>query len=217
MAELGSITVSSSNLGASIIQKAERTVSKPGTVLLPAILLSAVLAELPSDVEVTVEGDGVKPSVVRFSGGKCKFPALELESFPGIEAMPLPQFSLNTKTLAALVERVEFASVNKFKYGVMSILLQSAETSLRAVATDGLRIAVADAAGGPAEDFQIQLPKTSPSSFKELPGEEKSVDVAESETSVFFQSAGVQVVSRKPVTKFPNYKSIRTKDSTPQK
>lgn len=197
--------ISGSDLGMSMIQTVDITLKseQAGTLLLPAKKISEIIANVPSNAVVSIDDEG---GVLNIKAGKYKgkIPTVAANLFPAIEARPETQFVINKAALKSVIEKVEVAAPTKAgRHSVASILLESNATTLRAVASDGFRIAIADQAGAGGGEFSIQLPKTLLGVLKEIPG--VGVQFSESETNFFFLGEKEQILIRKPTTKFPAY------------
>ncbi len=200
-------TAYASDLGMTIIQQFEikaLTDAPNGAVsfLLPAKLIQEVLNSLAAretlTVDVTEKGLVVKSG--KFTG---KVPTLPVDQFPAVEVKPPTKFSIKNNVLKQLINRVEPAVPSKEgKFSIPVIHIEGTDTLLRAVATDGFRIAIADAPG--IGVFSIDLPKTALPILKSLTGEE--IQFSETETKYFFTSEKENVlVQKSPSIKFPPY------------
>lgn len=206
-------TISSSDLGISMIQSVTLEADQAGAFLLPTEVVADMLSCFPSDAEVTLESETVtesKGKIVReailLNCGrfKAELPGVLLSLFPAFDQKPETQYIFNTDALKTLIERVDFAAPDKAgRHSVPSVQIESDDTKLRAVATDGHRIAVADAPGQGAGNFSFQLPKTALGLIKALPG--ATIAFSQSENNFFFQGDAEEILIRKPTAKFPPY------------
>ena len=206
--------ISGSDLGMSMIQSVEIALvsDQAGALLLPVKTVADILAPLVSDAQVVIETEG-ETITLKCAKLKVKLPGTPLAQFPAIEPKPETQFHIKTSALKEIIARVEYAAPAKGgRQSVPSVLLESNDTTLQAVATDGFRIAIAKVAGAGAGTFSIQLPKTLLGLLKELPGE--AIAFAESENNFFFVGDGEQILIRKPNTKFPPYQRVLVQEYT---
>jgi DNA polymerase III subunit beta len=196
---------SGTDLGMSIITtfKIEESDQPSGSMLLPAKLTQNFVSRLKTD-SVTLSTDGASVRLRAGKGFDALIPGIPSEQFPVIESAPPGKFVLNLASLKKLIEQVESAAPSKeSRFAIPVIQLESNETRLRAVATDGFRIGIADAAGNNGV-FELQLPKTVLSNLKALKGD--TVKFSESETNLFFVAEGTHLLVRKSPAKFPAYK-----------
>jgi DNA polymerase-3 subunit beta len=106
-----------------------------------------ILRTLPSDQVVSLTASGAK---LTLQGGKSRFTlqTLPAEDFPLVnEAVDFgPAFSVPQKTLKALIDQVHFAmAVHDIRYYLNGILFVAEGKTLTLVATDGSRLALAQA------------------------------------------------------------------------
>ena len=124
---------------------------EPGATTVPAHLLYDIVRKLPdgSEVKLQTNGEGTQMTV---SSGRSNFKlqCLPEADFPDITAGALSHsFSLSAADLLRLIERTQFAiSTEETRYYLNGIYLHTMEAdgdlSLRAVATDGHRLARAE-------------------------------------------------------------------------
>ncbi|VVB51620.1 Uncharacterised protein [uncultured archaeon] len=203
-------TLSALDLGMAIIQTISVALvsTELGTILLPARVLSQLLAPLPSDAVVTIENQD-KTIVVK--SGKllkeAKLPGMDVALFPAIDPRPATTANFNSAAFKKVIGRAEFAAPTKQgRSTVPSVLLESTAAYLRGVATDGARVAVADVKGAGAGELSIQLPKSFLAVLKEITGE--VIQFSQSENNLFFATESETMFVRVPTTKFPPYQKV---------
>lgn len=212
-------TASGSDLGMSIVTSFPISASADSScsVLLPAKRVQDFLSSLGGkDREtITITNDG---TAVQIKAGKfkAKVPSLPIEQFPVFEQRPPVQAVISLGTLKMLIRKVESAVPSKEgRYSIPVILLESGKNILRAVATDGFRIAIADAIAAIPE-FKLFLPKIALPILSDLSGED--VEFSESETNYHFKTPTAQLLVRKSPAKFPSYeKALEKATSFPSK
>jgi DNA polymerase-3 subunit beta len=114
-----------------------------------------ILRTLPADQVVTLTANGAK---LTLQGGKSRFTlqTLPSEDFPLVnEAVDFgPAFSVPQKTLKSLIDQVHFAmAVHDIRYYLNGILFVAEGKTLTLVATDGSRLALAQA------ELETDIPK----------------------------------------------------------
>lgn len=206
--------VTGTDVGASIIQDLAITLDSDDyeTVLLPAAKLLAIVSQLPSDTLLTIETDGTKPLKLSAKSPKYKasVPSKDATDYRQIAIPTANQATtkLKTKSVVSLIDRVSVAAPTKDQKQVTaSLLFEGDGKTLVAVATDGFRIAVANAVeSAHGEPISIQVPKTVVGLLKNVPGDE--IVFTQSETNLFFKTPTELVVISKPISKFPPYKVV---------
>lgn len=120
------------------------SVESAGSILLPArYLLEVVRAVGRGEITCGVEPD---TNQVIISQGRAVFrlTPIPADGFPEVVATPSDVFGVNTADLLALLRKVSFAaSREEARYVLTGVYLAAEGKSLRAVATDGYRLAIA--------------------------------------------------------------------------
>lgn len=121
--------------------------------------------------------------------------------FRMLSPMPAVSNQVSLKFLKRLLEQVTFAAPNKEGvYAVAAVKVESDGTQLRAIATDGYRIAIAEAQGDFGV-FSLLLPKSFVPLLTRRGG--AMVRIASSECSNFFETENALIEFSKPTVKFP--------------
>jgi DNA polymerase III sliding clamp (beta) subunit (PCNA family) len=206
---LNQATISGTTLGMSIVQPFEVVDGEPGSFLLPLkqtrellkrhVGGTAIIETVPSDDR------GHDRCVIKVGTFTMTFSSDRLVLFPRLDEMPKATHTISLKFLKRVVARVEAACPPKAgRHALSDIQLTSDGTRLSAVATDGNRIAIADAPGDWGT-FSMQLPKDVVPVINRRVG--ATVQFAESEVNYFFRTdSGVVFQCRKPTKAFPNYR-----------
>jgi DNA polymerase-3 subunit beta len=170
-------------------------------------LSATVDAKRLSDIARRLSGDTVtmelKDGKLVVKAGRSRFtlPTLPVEDFPRLDAgVPDVEFNLD---FAALVAPVKFAMSNEAtRYYLCGIHLHEAEGKLRAVATDGHRLAHNTVAGAVLPYGVIIPAKTigvAPTG---------QVDVSLSKSKIRFATADTIIVSKLIDSTFPDYQRV---------
>ncbi|HKW34428.1 MAG TPA: hypothetical protein VJN92_15565 [Candidatus Acidoferrum sp.] len=192
-------TLSASNLTMSIFQAFEVVDGDTGSFLLHAKEAHAFLKR-HKDGTATVEVDA-KHVTIKIGQASMKIKAMAVDQFPALESMPEVKYTFSLKFFKRILAKVEAAVPDKAgRHSVPTVKIESDGSKLRAVASDGYRIAIADAPcdGGV---FELQIQKMCLPVFKRREG--AWFHFAESDTNFFFRTEGVVLSIRKPQTKFP--------------
>lgn len=145
-----------------MLATARAAVSDPAPCTLPARKLLDIVKALPSGIEVRLEADQERGHV---SAGRSRFDlmALPAEGFPEQESLPgSEEVELPAGGLADLLERTAFAmAVEDVRYYLNGLLLEFRIDEVRAVATDGHRLALAHMGleSGLVEPRQVVVPR----------------------------------------------------------
>ncbi len=114
-----------------------------GAITVPARKLMDICKSLPEDSEITFQQEDQR---VIFRSGRSRFTlsTLSANEFPNIEEESAAHsFSINQSRLRRLIDRTGFAMAQQdVRYYLNGMLLEVREHALRAVATDGHRLAM---------------------------------------------------------------------------
>jgi DNA polymerase-3 subunit beta len=120
-------------------------IGQPGAVTAPARKLVDICRALPDGSSLTLS---VSDDQLHIDTGKSHFTlsTLPVDEYPDMEkAEQLRNFTVVQRDLRRLLESVAFAMANQdVRYYLNGLLLETTDDGLRAVATDGHRLALAD-------------------------------------------------------------------------
>lgn len=142
----GVLELTTTNLELVIRLPMTATVFVPGAAAVPFRVLVDTLKEI-GDEKVTLETDALR-FIVRFSTGQASLFAHTAEEFPLVPVTPDEEMGmrLSAGNLSRLIARTIFAASGKDDRPVLTGVLmeiEAEEKTLRGVATDGFRLAVA--------------------------------------------------------------------------
>jgi DNA polymerase-3 subunit beta len=184
-----------------------------GQVTVPARKLMDIVRNLPGDAVLNLrqEGDRI---VIKAGPSRFSLATLPAEDFPtadDIEAthrFPLPQAQLRW-----LIEKTHFAmAVQDVRYYLNGLLLELEPQQLRAVATDGHRLALAGlrAAEGWGEATQVIIPRKGVQEMLRLldSDEETPVEVDLGAGHIQVNLDGIRFTSKLIDGRFPDYPRV---------
>jgi DNA polymerase-3 subunit beta len=183
--------------------------------------LADILRALPTGQTVSITAAQNKLTV---QGGRSRFTlqTLPAADFPQVqEASDYgPAFSLDSSVLKTLIEQVEFAmAANDIRYYLNGVLMQVEGGLLTLVASDGNRLALAEAAVDLDLPRQaVILPRKTVQELLRLlreqggevqaEGKPKPIEVRLAAAQVHFKLGAISFVSRLVEGKFPNHQSV---------
>jgi len=214
----GEVSLTATDLDLEIIEKAGANVSADGSTTVPAHTLFDIVRKLPDGAEVALalDAEGNRLSV---DAGRSHFTlaCLPKEDFPEMSGGDLPhRFTLAASELNRLIDKARFAiSTEETRYYLNGIYLHVADgedgTRLRAVATDGHRLALVEqdlpegAAGMPG----VIVPRKAVGEMGKLIDEyEGGVEVALSDTKMRFSFSDTVLTSKLIDGTFPDYNRV---------
>ena len=178
---------------------------------LPARKLADIVRALPEGALVEVEAGGDRVAV---RAGRSRFTLLALppEEFPVVETVePRTSLAVPSATLRRLLERTHFAmAVQDVRYYLNGLLLEAAPGQLRAVATDGHRLAYCEAAleQDPGAGVQIIVPRKGVVELLRLLDGEGEVRLEIGANHVRVAADGRELTSKLIDGRFPDYQRV---------
>jgi DNA polymerase-3 subunit beta len=175
-----------------------------------------ILRSMPSDQTVTLSASQSK---LTLSGGKSRFTlqTMPADDFPLVQESADfgPQFSVPQKTLRGLVAQVHFAmAVHDIRYYLNGILFVAEGRSLTLVATDGHRLALAQATlDADIPKQEVILPRKTVLELQRLlKDDDSSIEMRFAPNQAKFSFAGMEFVSKLVEGKFPDYNRVIPKN-----
>jgi DNA polymerase-3 subunit beta len=215
------------DLDVGLRSQCEASVSKTGTMTLPARKLFEIVKALPeTDVRIEQDKAGVKVAADRFESRMSTLPPDEFPNIPGA-APGGAQEVLPVDALRQMVSKTQFAITGEdTRYFLNGGLLVLKSDAMNLVATDGHRLALVSvprpadperpaAKGEAAEEIRIILPKKTLQELGRLIAEsQEPVTLTRSENHLFFEAGRRVLISRVIDGQFPAYDRVipRTND-----
>jgi DNA polymerase-3 subunit beta len=217
-ADGGALSFSATDLDMEILDEAAAAVQASGQITAPAHTLYEIVRKLPegADVELRYTPDDPRLQV---AAGRSKFnlPVLPAGDFPVMTQDGLSgRVGLGAEDLVRLIDKTRFAiSTEETRYYLNGLYLHTVsdggEAKLRAVATDGHRLALAEM---PAPEGAAGLPgvivprKTVQEARRLLDDCGETVDVQLSQAKVRLEFGGATLTSKVIDGSFPDYMRV---------
>jgi DNA polymerase-3 subunit beta len=212
-AEGSKLTMKATDLDLEVTESVPAEVARGGATTVPAHILYDIVRKLPDGAEVSLDtGDG---SQLALRSGRSNFTlqVLPETDFPDLTTGEFPvRFSLPALALKKLIDRTQFAiSTEETRYYLNGIYLHVVDdkaAKLRAVATDGHRLAQLDlpAPKGAAGMPGVIVPRKTVAEVQRLledAGEEIEVEL--SPAKIRFSLGSVVLTSKLIDGTFPDY------------
>ncbi len=214
----GGLKCAATDLDLEITETAPATVSQPGAATAPAHTLYEIVRKLPEGAEIEIALSSGDPRL-ELKAGRSRFqlPSLSPSDFPVLSAEGLTHsFNLPAAALARLIDRTRFAiSTEETRYYLNGVHLHAqtadGQKLLRAVATDGHRLALAEldlpegAAGMPA----VIVPRKTVAEVRRLLDDaDEDVSVSISEAKIRFEIGAAILTSKLIDGAFPDYERV---------
>ncbi len=212
----GAVRFRATDLDIEVQETAPATVEKPGATTAPAHVLHEIARKLPDGAEVTL--DAKEDGRLEVSAGRSRFslPTLPREDFPVMaSATYATSYPIPAPVLRRLFEKASFAiSTEETRYYLNGVFLHAPEggaPTLRAVATDGHRLARIDAdlPEGAAGCPGVIVPRKTVGELRKLLEDDEAViGVSVSETKIRFESGPLTLTSKVIDGSFPDYTRV---------
>ena len=222
-ADGGSLALAATDLDMEILDEALAAVGTGGQITAPAHTLYEIVRKLPDGADIELRFSGEDPRLA-VAAGRSRFnlPVLPAGDFPVMSNEGLSdKITVEAAALARLIDRTRFAiSTEETRYYLNGLYLhtvvENGETRLRAVATDGHRLALADM---PAPEGAAGLPgvivprKTIQEARRLLEDADGTVDLQISQAKVRFEFGRAALTSKVIDGSFPDYMRVIPKDN----
>ncbi len=156
----GELTVTGSDLEVEMRSRLFADVHEEGETTVPARKMFDICKALPDGSLITIQ-QGADDSKVTVSANRSRFSlsSLPADEFPLIEGVQaVNSLHVKTEDLSRLLQQTAFAMANQdVRYFLNGLLLELDEGAIRCVATDGHRLALAEAAFDQEEQVKHQI------------------------------------------------------------
>jgi DNA polymerase-3 subunit beta len=227
-ADRDGLSFSATDLDMEIVDDGLAQVDQPGQITAPAHTLYEIVRKLPEGADVSLGFTGDDPRL-QIQAGRSKFnlPVLPAGDFPVMsnDGLSTP-IAIDANDLIRLIDKTRFAiSTEETRYYLNGLYLHTVMddgvAKLRAVATDGHRLALAEmpAPEGAAGSPGVIVPRKTINEIRRLLDDAgESVDVQISQAKVRFEfarvgSKGAALTSKVIDGSFPDYLRVIPRDN----
>src|SRR6186713_1348344 len=217
-AEKGKLGLRATDLDLEVVETIPADVSPAGSTTVPAHMIYDIVRKLPEGSQIVLDSSGDRASLtIRAGRSRFSLQTLPESDFPDLAAGEMThKFALSAEDLKRLIDKTQFAiSTEETRYYLNGIYLHVAGSgksqTLRAVATDGHRLAQTDlpvpagAAGMPG----IIVPRKTVTEVQRLiEDNEAEVSVELSSAKIRFTIGNVVLTSKLIDGTFPDYQRV---------
>ncbi|MHB8527927.1 MAG: DNA polymerase III subunit beta [Caulobacteraceae bacterium] len=214
----GALAFQATDLDMEIADQATAQVDSPGQITAPAHTLYELVRKLSEGADVSLRLDGDDPRLqVQAGRFRSNLPVLPAGDFPTMSSDNLSApITTDTGELIRLIDKTRFAiSTEETRYYLTGIslhtVIEEGRPTLRAVATDGHRLALADmpapegASGAPG----VIVPRKTIQEARRLMDDAgESIQVSLSAQKVRFDFGGATLTSKVIDGSFPDYPRV---------
>ncbi len=213
----GALAVTATDLEVELVAQAGVTVESEGEITVSGRKLLDICRALPegADIDISVSGEKL---IIRSGRSKFSLATLPAAEFPTIEDIKAGQtITVEQKMLSQLIEKTHFSMAQQdVRYYLNGMLLETSGNQLRAVATDGHRLALCEIKieGASFEDQQVIVPRKGVLELQRLMDGKGSLNIELGSNHVRIQLEGIRFTSKLIDGRFPEYDRVIPKETS---
>lgn len=211
------LLVTATDLEVELVAQAEVVVETGGEITVSGRKLLDICRALPegSEIDISVSGEKL---VVRSGRSKFTLITLPASEFPTIEDIKAGQIiKVDQKDLGRLIEKTHFSMAQQdVRYYLNGMLLETGGKHLRAVATDGHRLALCEIEieGADMDEQQVIVPRKGVLELQRLMSGSGSLNIELGVNHIRIQLEGIRFTSKLIDGRFPEYDRVIPKESS---
>jgi DNA polymerase-3 subunit beta len=211
------LKLTATDLEVELQAQAVTAIDEPGDITLPARKLLDICRTLPDEAKISIT---VKNDKAQIQSGKSRFTlaTMPASEFPVVEKIKSARkFSLPQNELHRMLELTSFSMAQQdVRYYLNGLMLEPAEGVLRAVATDGHRLAMCELATdvGDSTDQQVIVPRKGVQELQRLLDDtDDAVQVEIGSNHIRITTSELRFTSKLIDGRFPDYQRVIPKDA----
>jgi len=219
VAKDGNVAVTATDLEVELVANAEVEVEGAGEVTVPGRKLLDICRALPQEASLSIALSGEKLAI---KSGRSKFSLTTLPAadFPTVEDINAGQtIGLPQATLCKLLDKTHFSMAQQdVRYYLNGLLVETDGKYLRAVATDGHRLALCQVqlGGKKMPEQQVIVPRKGVLELQRLMSGEGDVDLQMGSNHIRIELEGIRFTSKLIDGRFPEYERVIPQDTDNQ-
>ncbi|NNF16430.1 MAG: DNA polymerase III subunit beta [Gammaproteobacteria bacterium] len=210
-----SLSVTATDLEVELMAEASVDVQQEGDITVPGRKFLDICKALPDGANITVSQSGERV-IVRSGKSRFTLSTLPASEFPVVEGIGGQQtVEIEQAELRRLLEKTQFAMANQdVRYYLNGLLLELGKKQVRAVATDGHRLAMCDVQleHGGNTDKQVIVPRKGVLELYRMLGE-GPIRLVIGDNHVRAEFDGIRFTSKLIDGRFPEYQRVVPKKS----
>ncbi|MDF0535349.1 DNA polymerase III subunit beta [Shewanella sp. A32] len=185
-----------------------------GRTTVPAKKLLDIVKSLPEQTEVKIEQQENK-WLLRCGRSRFSLATLPAEEYPNVESFqPNISFTIKQGTLKSIIEATQFSMANQdVRYYLNGLLFETEGNVLRAVATDGHRLALSHRMlEASLPENQVIVPRKGVMELARLlDAEDQDIEIAIGDNAIRATTAAAVLTSKLVDGRFPDYRRVLPK------
>lgn len=206
------LTLTGTDLELELVTRVDAAVEQPGATTIPARKLLDICRGLPDEANLAFEMQGQR---IKVTSGRSRFmlATLPATEFPFLdEIIDGQKVELQQGTLKRLFDRTHFAMAHQdVRYYLNGLLLVVRADRVRAVATDGHRLALSDAPAetGVVAELQVIVPRKAVTELQRLLQDSgAAITITLTDNHLQVQLPEIQFTSKLIDGRFPDYERV---------
>jgi len=210
------ISLTATDLEIELVTTLNMVADEPGETTLPARKLLDICKALPDDSNISISVDSNK-AIIKSGRSRFSLSTLPAEDFPALDSInTVAEFDLPQTTLKELIDKTSFAmALQDVRYYLNGLLLEVSTGLLRAVATDGHRLAYCEKQADCklAEIKQVIVPRKGIQELVRLLGNsDEPIKIILGSNHLRVEVGGIRFTSKLIDGRFPDYNRVIPED-----
>jgi DNA polymerase-3 subunit beta len=205
------LSITGTDLEVELVAASEVDVQQAGDVTVPGRKLLDIFRALPEDARVTLTTEGERV-VVRAGRSRFTLSSLPAAEYPVVEEINAQQtLTVSQAEFRRLIDKTHFSMAQQdVRYYLNGLLLETDTKLLRAVATDGHRLALCETAldGKAKTAQQVIVPRKGVLELQRLLGADGPLELAIGSNHIRAQIGDVRFTSKLIDGRFPEYSRV---------
>jgi DNA polymerase-3 subunit beta len=202
------LSLTGTDLEVELVCTRELQVQQAGDITVPGRKFLDILKALPDGVDVTISTDGDR-LVIKAGRSRFTLATLPAAEFPLVDEINAQQtLKLPQAEFRRLIDKTHFSMAQQdVRYYLNGMLLEAEGKQLRAVATDGHRLALCETTLETASKAkqQVIVPRKGVLELQRIMGDEGDIELAIGTNHVRAQIGGIRFTSKLIDGRFPEY------------
>lgn len=204
----GRLSVTGTDLEVELVAASQASVQQPGDITIPGRKLLDIFRSLPEKTSVALSTEGERVSL-RAGRSRFTLSSLPAAEFPLVDEINAQQtLTVAQGEFRRLIDKTHFSMAQQdVRYYLNGLLLETDGKVLRAVATDGHRLALCETElGGKAKtNQQVIVPRKGVLELQRILGAEGNIELAVGTNHVRAQIGDIRFTSKLIDGRFPEY------------
>jgi DNA polymerase III subunit beta len=205
------LSVTGTDLEVELVATCTVSVQQAGDITVPGRKLLDIFRSLPEKVSVTLSTEGERVSV-RAGRSRFTLSSLPASEFPLVEEINAQQtLTMPQGEFRRLIDKTHFSMAQQdVRYYLNGLLLETDGKALRAVATDGHRLALCETelSGKARTSQQVIVPRKGVLELQRILGTENNIELAVGTNHVRAQIGDIRFTSKLIDGRFPEYARV---------